>query len=156
MLPRLIILFTVVPLVELWLLVKIGSRIGALPTVAMVLATGVVGALLARRQGLACLRNARRQLRGGELPTDALLDGLIVLAAAVLLITPGVITDILGIALLIPPVRRRFRRALVKRIRGKIGTFTFIPPGQTPGDTTTSDRDRIIDVRVIDADEDRK
>lgn len=154
MLLRLLILFTVAPLVELWLLVEIGQRIGFLATVAIVLTTGVIGAALARWQGLLCLRNAARQLHAGQLPADALLDGLGILLAAVLLVTPGILTDAVGFCLLIPPLRRIARRAAVKYLRAKFGAFTFTAAPYPPDEDAngpSSGRDRIIDVRVIDA-----
>ncbi len=152
MLLRLLILFTVVPLVELWLLVEIGGQFGLLATIAIILGTGVIGAALARWQGLLCLRTVQRQLRAGQLPTDAILDGLGILLAAVLLITPGVLSDAVGFCLLIPPVRRVVSRVVVKLVRARFGAFTFTAAAQPPGDDASGaspGRDRIIDVRVI-------
>ena len=153
---RLLILFTVVPLLELWLLMLIGDIIGFGLTIALILVTGVVGASLARWQGVLCLQTVQRQVQAGQLPTDSLLDGLGILVAAALLVTPGVLTDIVGFGLLIPPVRRVVRRLIGARIRAKIRTFPSPgagPPGSGPAER---DRDHIIDVRIIDSHEDTK
>ena len=153
---RLLILFTVIPLLELWLLMLIGDIIGFGLTIALILVTGVVGASLARWQGVLCLQTVQRQVQAGQLPTDSLLDGLGILVAAALLVTPGVLTDIVGFGLLIPPVRRVVRRLIGARIRAKIRTFS--PPGSGPPGASPSvhDRDRIIDVRIIDSHENTK
>ena len=123
---RLLLLFTIVPLVELWLLLRIGEVIGLLPTIALILVTGVVGASLARWQGLLCIRNVQLQISSGELPTDSLLDGLGILIAAAFLVTPGILTDAVGFGLLIPPVRRVARRIIGKMIRAKFADLTTI------------------------------
>ena len=157
MLLRLLLLFTIVPLVELWLLLEIGEMIGLWPTIALILATGVIGASLARWQGALCLQTMQKQIHGGQLPTDSLLDGLGILVAAAFLVTPGVLTDIVGFGLLIPPVRRVVRRTVAKLIRAKITNIAASTAGQAPGDNPSSqDHDRIIDVRLIDSDEDSK
>jgi UPF0716 protein FxsA len=121
-LTRLILLFTLIPLLELYLLLRIGSILGLGPTVAIVIGTGVLGAVLARIQGLAVLRRVRDDLAGGRLPTVALLDGLLILIAGAVLVTPGLITDLVGLALLIPRFRlfvgRHVARAFQRRFEG--------------------------------------
>ena len=154
---RLLLLFIIVPLVELWLLIEIGKMIGLLPTIALIMVTGVAGASLARWQGILCLQTVQKQIRDEQLPTDLLLDGLGILVAAAFLVTPGVLTDIVGFGLLIPPVRRVVRRTVAKLIRAKITNIAASTAGQAPGDNPSSqDHDRIIDVRIIDSDEDSK
>lgn len=106
---RLLLLFTVVPLVELALLVWIGRQTSVLFTVALVLVTGVVGAALAKFQGWQTWWRIKLQLASGKVPGSALLDGLMILIAGVLLITPGILTDLVGFALLTPPVRAILR-----------------------------------------------
>ena len=90
---RLLLLFIVVPAVELALLIEIGQRVGTLATLALIVASGVLGAALARTQGLQVLANVRTRINAGELPADSLLDGLLILIASALLVTPGVLTD---------------------------------------------------------------
>jgi UPF0716 protein FxsA len=117
---RLLLLFTVVPLLELFLLVKLGTVVGVGPTIALVIFTGVLGAWLARQQGLGVLRRLRAELEAGRLPAGALIDGLLILVAGAVLLTPGLLTDALGVVLLVPPSRAVVRRIVVERFaRGK-------------------------------------
>ena len=95
---RLLLLFTVVPIVELLLLIELGRHIGLAPTLAIVLGTGVLGAALARWQGLATLRQVQTEMDAGRLPTGPLVDGLLILVAGAVLLTPGLLTDLAGVA----------------------------------------------------------
>lgn len=127
MLTRLIVIFVAVPLMELAILLRIGQSIGLTPTVALVVVTGMAGAALARRQGARAFLAVQRELASGRLPARPLLDGLAVLLGGALLLTPGVLTDLAGFALLLPTSRRWLRRlaagALERRIRE--GTVEF-------------------------------
>lgn len=109
---RLLLLFVVVPAVELVLLIEIGRRIGTLATLGLIVATGALGAYLARRQGLGVLRRMRQETAAGRLPTAPVMDGIIVLIAGALLVTPGVLTDAFGFFCLIPPCRELLKRYL--------------------------------------------
>lgn len=122
MLFRLILLFTIIPLVELALLIELGQYIGVMNTIVVVLLTGIAGAALARSQGFGILNRIRIELSQGQLPSDSLIDGLLVLAGALLLLTPGLMTDALGFALLFPFTRLFFRNYLKKYFRRKIKT----------------------------------
>ena len=117
---RLLLLFTVVPLIELGLLIQLGRVIGLAPTIAIVLLTGFAGAALARWQGLATMRRVQTDMAAGRVPADALVDGLLILVAGAVLLTPGLLTDIFGFLLLIPPTRTAVRRALVEAFRGRV------------------------------------
>ena len=112
---RLLILFIVVPLIELVILIDIGRLIGTVPTIVIVIGTGILGAYLARREGFRTLFTIRHKLQTGQLPADELLDGLIILIAGALLITPGIITDCFGFLMLYSPSRARFKSYLKKR-----------------------------------------
>ncbi len=112
---RLLLLFTVVPLAELFLLVKLGTVIGIGATVLIVICTGVLGAWLARWQGLGVLRRLTDDMNQGRLPADALIDGLLILIAGAVLLTPGLITDALGFFLLVPQGRAVVRRLITAR-----------------------------------------
>jgi UPF0716 protein FxsA len=112
---RLLLLFTIVPLVELFLLVKLGTVVGVGPTVALVIFTGVLGAWLARQQGLGVLRRLSEDLAVGRLPAEALIDGLLILIAGAVLLTPGLLTDALGFLLLVPKSRAVVRKAALVR-----------------------------------------
>jgi UPF0716 protein FxsA len=114
MLLKILLLFTVVPLVELALLLEIGRRIGTLPTIVLILLTGIAGALLAKRQGFGVVHRIRAEMMAGQMPGAAIVDGAIILVAGALLVTPGVLTDVFGFLCLIP-VTRRYMRALLWR-----------------------------------------
>lgn len=107
--------FTLIPLAELTLLVRLGGTIGFLPTLAICLLTGMIGASLARSQGLSVLRRIQTMSAQGQLPTRELLEGVMILLAGVVLITPGFLTDIFGILLLTPPFRALMRLWVAKR-----------------------------------------
>jgi UPF0716 protein FxsA len=114
MAPILALLFIVVPFLELYLLIQIGQTIGSLPTIGLVVLMGIVGAALAKSQGLAALRRIHEEMGQGRIPTTAILDGVLIIAASILLITPGVLTDVVGVLLLLPPTRAVARVALVR------------------------------------------
>jgi UPF0716 protein FxsA len=111
-----LLLFTIVPLIELFLLVKLGTVIGIAPTILIVIFTGALGAWLARWQGLGVLRRVSEDLAAGRLPADALIDGLLILIAGAVLLTPGLLTDALGFVLLVPQGRAVVRRAVAARL----------------------------------------
>ena len=117
---RLLILFTILPLTEIFILLKVGSAIGLLNTVILVVVTATVGALLAKHQGIETWHRIRQQLAMGALPAEELIDGLLILIAAVVLITPGLLTDTFGFLLLIPYSRQWFKRYLRKLFNNRI------------------------------------
>jgi UPF0716 protein FxsA len=114
---KLLLLFIVVPALELALLIELGGWIGAVPTLLLLVATGLVGAFFARQQGLVALRAAQEQMQRGELPAGPMVDGMLILVAAVLLITPGILTDALGFLLLVGGFRNRVKSILLSRFR---------------------------------------
>ena len=107
------VLFVVVPFVELFVLIQVGQSIGALPTIAILVAVSILGAALVKREGLGVLRRAQARVQAREVPGHELVDGVLIMFAGALLLTPGFLTDLFGIALLIPPVRAMFRGSLV-------------------------------------------
>ncbi len=104
------------PLLELALLIWVGGKIGLGATIALVVVTGILGASLARWQGLATLARFQRRLAAGELPHEDLLEGVLILIAGAVLLTPGLVTDVAGFLLLVPVVRRAVRGELVRRL----------------------------------------
>jgi UPF0716 protein FxsA len=153
MLVRLLLLFTAVPLVELALLFWIAQHTGPLFTLGLVIGTGVVGAGLARQQGLRCWLDVQRQMARGELPADSLLDGLMILVAGALLITPGVLTDLMGFALLVPPIRRLIRRRVAARMKAQMVVHRAAGfDGSSPedGDVVDAEYRRVDDARSED------
>ena len=119
MLGRLILLFTIVPIVELFILIQIGNEIGVLNTVLIVFITGVVGAVLAKSEGRQIIGNIKKDMAMGKMPADELINGFCVLIGGAMLLTPGIITDVFGFSLVIP-----FTRIfLIKSIKLKIKTM---------------------------------
>ncbi|MFW6088230.1 MAG: FxsA family protein [Gemmatimonadota bacterium] len=118
---RLFLLFTLVPLGELWLLLRIGGWIGPGPTLALVLVTGIAGATLARREGAHAWSAVRAEVSAGRIPGRKLLEALLVLMAGIVLVTPGVVTDVIGLLLLVRPLRTRLVERLEERYRRNLG-----------------------------------
>ena len=114
---RLLLAFLLIPLAELYVLIEVGSRIGALNTVILVVLTAVTGAALARIQGAATLARIRASLAVGVTPAREMLDALMIFVAGLLLLTPGFLTDACGLLLLFPPTRALFRDWLEKRLQ---------------------------------------
>ncbi|MDP6278214.1 MAG: FxsA family protein [Nitrospinota bacterium] len=112
---RLFLLFTAVPLLELMILIELGSATGLGPTIGIVLLTGAVGAWAARTQGFYVLTQIQSELGSGQLPAAQLVEGAMVLVGGVLLITPGLLTDFTGFALMVPAVRRAIREMLMRK-----------------------------------------
>ena len=114
MLLFLFLVFIVVPVMELFLLIQVGQLIGTWETVTLVLLTGVVGAYTAKSQGQSLLRRFQQQLQRGELPTESLSHGLLILIGGILLITPGLITDAVGLTMIFPVTRVFFLKILLR------------------------------------------
>ena len=125
MLFKLFLLFTLVPIVELALLIELGSHIGSLTTVVLVVITGVAGAALARNQGLLVFQRLRSSIGQGQSPGDALIDGVLIVAGGLLLLTPGILTDGLGFSALLPPSQQLIRSALKVAISRRINRQTI-------------------------------
>jgi UPF0716 protein FxsA len=109
----LILLFIVVPIAELYVIIQVGQAIGALPTIAILIADSLVGSLLLRSQGRLAWRRFNEALSAGRVPAREVLDGGLVIFGGAFLITPGFLTDVVGILLLLPPTRALARRLLV-------------------------------------------
>jgi UPF0716 protein FxsA len=122
----LLLLLTIVPLVELYLLVRLTQATSFLVTVLVILGTGAVGAIFAKIEGLRVLRRIQEDMARGKLPADGMLDGALILAAAILLITPGLLTDALGLLLLAPPTRAVCRSIIKQWIRRKVEQGTMV------------------------------
>jgi UPF0716 protein FxsA len=114
---RLLALFVLLPLLELAILIQVGRWIGVAWTLALVVTTGFLGATLARRHGLRAWIAIRDELRAGRMPASALADGLLILIGGIVLLTPGLLTDLFGFAMLVPLTRNAFKGALQRRFR---------------------------------------
>lgn len=144
----LFLLFTAVPLLELWLLVWIGTQTSALTAIALVLATGVIGATLARWQGWRVMQRVQSEMRQGILPADAMTDGVLVLVAGLLLITPGILTDAVGLGLLLPPVRALLRRQLRRWMKTHMQVEST-GYWHSSADSAPATGDKIIDAHIV-------
>jgi len=129
MLGYLILLFTLVPIIELALLIKVGQYIGAMNTIMIVITTGILGAVLAKSQGIKALTNVQRDLDMGIMPANPIFDGVMILIGGVLLITPGIVTDGIGFLMLLPYTRSLIKywiRRKIKKMMDEGKTATFI------------------------------
>lgn len=117
---RLFALFTLIPIIELTLLIELGRQIGLWSTVAIVIFTGIFGAYLAKREGFLVITRIRQELQQGQLPAEPLVDGVIILAGGLLLLTPGLLTDAVGFLALFPVSRRYIKRYLKGKFEQKI------------------------------------
>ncbi len=124
----LLLLIIIVPALEIAVLILAGNIIGVWPTVTLVILTGVIGAWLAKKEGLNAIRVAQLQMQQGEIPSSVILDGICILIGGVVLLTPGFITDIIGFYLLIPQTRATVKALLAKLFQKMInnGKFYFI------------------------------
>ena len=115
----LLLLFLLVPIAELALIIKVGAEIGVASTIVVLLAVSAVGAWLVRREGLGVMRRVQEQLARGVVPARELTDGFMIMLAGALMLTPGFLTDLVAIALLLPPVRAAVRATIARRVRNR-------------------------------------
>jgi len=115
MLLKLFLAFTLIPISELYLLIRIGYYLGAFNTILVVIVTGLLGAYLAKLQGIRTMMRVRESLNRGELPAEEMLDAVLIFIAGIVLITPGFITDLAGLGILLPNTRSWFKRWLRKK-----------------------------------------
>ncbi len=132
--PILFLLFLSVPVAEIYLLIQVGQRIGALPTIGLVVGTAILGAALLRHQGLSTLMRARESMDRGELPALELMEGIVLVFGGALLLTPGFVTDAIGFMCLVPAVRRWLIELVISqgrwvRVSGSSGAESDDRPG---------------------------
>lgn len=142
MLLKLLLAFTIIPLIELALLMKLSAATNIVTTIGIVIFTGVLGSLLARWQGSLAWRRFQAALAEGRMPAPEVQDGLLIFFAAGLLLTPGLLTDGFGFLMLIPQTRLIARRYLAKRFKGKFQVHSF---GADPGANFGGDDANTID-----------
>lgn len=157
--PVLVVALVVLPLIELYVLIQVGQVIGALWTVVLLLLVSAVGSWLLRREGTRAWNQFRAALSSGRVPTSEVVDGALVVFGGALLLTPGFVSDIAGLLLILPPTRAVVNRLVRSRVRGlaTLSLFGVPPPPRTgPGRAPRSrprDRDRddgVVDVEVVD------
>ncbi|MCF6246772.1 MAG: FxsA family protein [Desulfobacula sp.] len=115
MLLKLFLCFTLIPVIELYLLIQIGTVVGGINTVFLVITTGFLGAWLARLEGMNTMMKLRMNIQQGLMPAEELIDAVIIFGAGIVLITPGLITDVLGLLLLWPVTRKKFKQMMRKK-----------------------------------------
>ncbi len=120
MLVKLLLLFTIVPLIEIWVLIELGSFIGSLPTILIIAVTGFIGVFIAKSQGIQVIKRFRERLNYGELPTKELFNAASVLVGGAFLLTPGLLTDIVGFSFLIPFTRLAIKDFAYRKINKMI------------------------------------
>jgi len=122
---KILLLFIIVPATELYILIEVGQKIGGLTTIGIIILTGIIGAYLVKNQGFIILKKIQNDLNEGIMPGDNLIQGAIILAGGVFLLTPGFVTDIVGFILLIPVSRNIVKKYLLKWLKGKIKEGNF-------------------------------
>ena len=127
------VLFVVLPIIEIWVLIRVAAVVGGLEAVSLVILVSVVGAWLVRREGMGVLRKVEQRLAAGELPSRELVDGVLIAVGGALMLTPGFVTDAVSLLLLFPPTRIVARTWLMTRYRGRIHTAPFGGPGAFGG-----------------------
>jgi UPF0716 protein FxsA len=167
--PLLVLLFVVVPIIELFVIIQVGGAIGVLPTIGLLVADSILGSLLMRSQGRASWRAFQAATAAGKVPAREVLDGALVIFGGALLLTPGFVTDILGLALLIPPSRAFVRRFLLGGVMKKMLGPAAIPggiafkyassrraaPGRPGGSTRFDGDDDVVDATAHDVEQRR-
>jgi UPF0716 protein FxsA len=141
---RILLLLMLLPVLEIALVIWIARETSLLTVVGLLVAAGVVGSLLARHQGLRAMTRIAADVRGGQMPAEAMFDALLVGLAAMLLILPGFLSDVVAILLLFPPSRRLFKALIRRRVAARVTSTRY-----GVFDSPASPRDQIIDVRVI-------
>ena len=140
---RLLLLFVFLPMIELYLLIMLGARIGPMPTIGLIVLTGVIGASLARQQGISTLAKIQNELKQGRAPTQELVEGAMIVVGGLVLLTPGILTDLFGFSMMIPGIRRSLARQFKVRMpRGFYSTTT----GFRAGSNQDKKDDDVIDV----------
>lgn len=134
-----LIIFVIVPLMEVYAFITVGEEIGVLQTLLLCVLTAMIGGFLVRKQGLETLFNAQGKMRRGELPVADLFDGFCLIVAGALLLTPGFVTDTVGFLLLIPPLRSRLRSYLAKHKKFTVHTAGQYREARRPHDNGTVD-----------------
>jgi UPF0716 protein FxsA len=145
----LLMLFVIMPVVEMWVLIEVGSEIGALTTIGLVLLTAMLGLALLRQQGVSTLMRANQRMQSGQLPAQEMVEGIFLAVGGALLLTPGFITDGVGFACLIPGLRqiiigRLLKKAIFRATAGGAGFYNS-SQGRGPGAASRGQGDDIIE-----------
>lgn len=147
-------IFIVIPVIEITVLIEVGEQLGALTTVALVILTAAVGASLVRSQGLQTLRSAQQKMQLGQQPGQEMIEGIMLAIAGVMLVTPGFVTDFLGLLLLLPFTRQFFANKLLERIIIKNMARQQQPFNGGFGQQHNPNSDDVIDGEFVNKDHD--
>jgi UPF0716 protein FxsA len=150
MLLPLVLLFIVVPIAELAVIIQVGQAIGVWWTIALLVADSILGSVLMRSQGRSAWRRFNAAVQEGRVPAREVLDGALVIFGGVLLLTPGFLTDLLGLVLLIPPTRALVRRVLVRRLERRMVASMTGPSPRPPRSYDVDGTARDADVEALD------
>lgn len=140
---KLFLAFTIIPFVELYILFQLADLTSPLTTLAIVILTGIIGAYIAKKEGLSIFKETQEKLSTGRLPKDTLIEGLCVLIGGILLLTPGILTDIFGFSLLFPVTRVIYREFIKKHFKTKVNYQMYTNQRK---DYKNTDEDEVIDV----------
>lgn len=144
---KLFLAFTIIPFVELYILFQLADLTSPLTALTIVILTGIVGAFIAKREGLYIFKQTQNQLAQGQLPKDTLIEGLCVLIGGILLLTPGILTDLFGFSLLFPITRIIYRETIKKHFKTKVQYKMYTGQKQTQENNyDTETEDEIIDI----------
>jgi len=146
MVPKLFILFIIVPIIELYLLFQVGARIGLPAILGIIIVTAIIGTRLAKAQGINNMQRARQAMSEGRMPHEEVLDGMLIIIAGVLLMIPGLLTDALGSALMIPSLRSALRKHLGGSLNARPG---FPENPQERRHSGKPDDDTVIEAEII-------
>lgn len=148
----LFVIFIVIPVIEITVLIEVGDQLGAFPTVALVILTAAIGASLVRSQGLQTLMSAQQKIQQGQQPGQEVIEGVMLAIAGIMLVTPGFVTDFLGLVLLLPFSRQFFARKLLERIIIKNVANQGQPFGQGFSQQAPNQDSDIIDGEFVNKD----
>lgn len=141
----LLLLFIVVPIIELFVIVQVADGLGVLPTIALLLTISLLGAWLVRREGTSIIPRIREALFSGRMPSNEIADGALIMLGGAFLLTPGFVTDAIGLSLMIPPTRALYRNVILKRFeQQKVATADAMRTNMT-----NRIRSRVIDVEEV-------
>ena len=140
----LLLLFTIVPMLELAIIIKVGSYLGVFKTIILLVMFSVLGAYLARMQGFLVLKRIQNSLEQGLMPTEEMLDGFLILVAGILLLTPGFLTDLWGLFLLLPWTRVLIKIFLRRQLKNMVSQSEIVTFRQS----SSSDSDRFDDIDI--------
>lgn len=113
---KLLVLLILIPFIELYIIIQIGEKIGFWPVLALILASGFLGTVMARSRGITVFKEVKREVARGRLPGARIIDGILIFTGGLLLMAPGVLTDILGLSVLFPGIRKFYRELIVYRL----------------------------------------